>query len=87
MHQEVDQSIISFLAQMSAVWDHLTLSDLEWSYSRDATKYVFHCDKQRLNLFLIALTFDYEPVRVFLFYWDPLPILKQAISELVFEET
>ena len=29
MHQEPGQSIISFLAQMSTIWDHLALSDPE----------------------------------------------------------
>ena len=87
MRQEPGQSIISFLAQMSAIWDHLALSDPEWSCSHDASKYVLHRDHQRLNLFLMALTSDYELVRVSLLHWDPLPTLEHAISELVSKET
>ncbi|KAH7845757.1 hypothetical protein Vadar_005655 [Vaccinium darrowii] len=58
-----------------------------WSDTDDAQKFTEYRDQQRLILFLMALTSDFEPVRASFLHRNPLPTLEQAISELLSEET
>lgn len=87
MRQEPGQSINDFLSQVYAIWDQLSLSEPEWSSIADAQKFTNYRDQQRLILFWMALTTDFEPVRASLLHRSPLPTLEQAISELPSEET
>lgn len=87
MHQEPGQSINHILSQMYGVWDQLSLSEPAWNDATDAQKFSTYRDQQRLILFLMALTTDFEPVRASLLHRSPLPTLEQAISELLSEET
>ncbi|KAH7853047.1 hypothetical protein Vadar_032587 [Vaccinium darrowii] len=87
LRQEPGQSINDFLSQVYCVWDQLALSEPTWSCTIDAQRFTNHKDQQRLILFLMALTPDFEPVRASLLHRSPLPTLEQAISELLSEET
>ncbi|KAH7866524.1 hypothetical protein Vadar_021523 [Vaccinium darrowii] len=87
LRQEPGQSINDFLSQVYCVWDQLALSEPTWSCTIDAQRFTNHRDQQRLILFLMALTPDFEPVRASLLHRSPLPTLEQAISELLSEET
>ena len=88
MRQEPGQSISAFLSQMYPIWDQLTYSEpSSWDTPKDATQFTFHRDHQRLMLFLMALTDQFEPVRASLLHRRPLPTLEHAIAELISEET
>ncbi|KAG5543283.1 hypothetical protein RHGRI_016128 [Rhododendron griersonianum] len=64
MCQEPSQSINQFLSQMYGVWDQLSLSEPAWNDATDAQKFTTYRDQQRLILLLMALTTDFEHVRV-----------------------
>ncbi|KAG5554787.1 hypothetical protein RHGRI_012369 [Rhododendron griersonianum] len=87
LRQEPSQSIHDFLSQVYGIWDQLALYEPEWSSTTDAQKFIGYRDQQRLNLLLMALTIDFEPVRASLLHRSPLPTLEEAISELLSEET
>lgn len=87
MQQEPGQSISAFLSQMYPVWDQLTYSEpSSWDITKDAIQFTSHRDHQRLMLFLMALTDQFEPVRASLLHCQPLPTLEHAIAELISEE-
>ncbi|KAF7153584.1 hypothetical protein RHSIM_Rhsim01G0194900 [Rhododendron simsii] len=87
MRQEPGQSINSFLSQIYAIWDQISLSEPSWTSTTDAALFAAYRDQQRLIQFLMALTTDFEPARASLLHRNPLPTLDQAISELLSEET
>ncbi|XP_059626893.1 uncharacterized protein LOC132269658 [Cornus florida] len=85
--QQPGQSISTFVYEMHAIWDQLSLSEPTWSCASDATKFTTYRDEQRVIMFLMALQPSFEPVRASLPHRHPLPTLEDAITELLSEET
>ncbi|GFS35644.1 hypothetical protein Acr_00g0041220 [Actinidia rufa] len=87
IRHEPGQSISAFLPQTYSIWDQLISFEPKWLCVGDSTLFAAYRDQQRLILFLMGLSDIYEPVRASLLHRIPLPILEQAISELLSEKT
>ncbi|XP_059639814.1 uncharacterized protein LOC132282224 [Cornus florida] len=90
--QQPGQSISTFVSEIHAIWDQLSLSEPTWSCATDATKFTTYRDRQRVIcqrviMFLMALQPSFEPVRASLLHRHPLPTLEDAITELLSKET
>ena len=87
MKQQPGQTINSFLFEIYHVWDQLTSSEPVFTDASNTETFTTYRDRQRLVLFLMALTDDFEHVRASLLHRSPLPTLDQAVTELLSEET
>ena len=87
MKQQPGQTINNFLSEIHHIWDQLTSSEPDFTDDTNAKKFTTYRDRQRLVLFLMALTDNFEHVRASLLHRSPLPSLDQAVTELLSEET
>lgn len=66
----------------------IAFSEHVWSCPTGAAKFKTYQDQQRLMMtILMALHGRFEPIRASLLHLHPLPILDDAVTELLSEET
>ncbi|CAK8566890.1 unnamed protein product [Lathyrus sativus] len=87
LKQQYGQPIYEFLPQMEVIWNKLASCEPSLKYATDLKSYETHRNRIRLIQFLMALTDDYESVRVSLLNQNPLPTLENALPCLKYEET
>ena len=82
--QQHNMSVQEFYSAMSSLWDQLALT--EPAELTAVAAYIKRREEQRLVQFLMALRFDFEPLRGSILHRTPLPSVDSVVNELLAEE-
>ena len=87
LRQDLGDHITAFHSRMRFLWDQLAAFELVIRSVSDAKLVNTYRECTRLHQFLMGILDDFESVRSQLLNRSPLPIVNQAVNDLVREET